>query len=179
MFLTYILYTLFSLRTARCFFLINDLSYIWVNSKGEKNLFLHASLPIVKPYFPDDYFCHFALLVTMIRLLTNDVISDSEIEIATLFIWTYQQLIPSLYGKTEQTSTCHVLGHLADQVTRPPYFTFELCVWGYDNSFQTIVRNLLLAQNSGSFMKKETEAPEEIKSFIEGKHHMQERELCS
>ena len=33
-----------------------------------------------------------------------------------------------------------------------------------------------MAQNSGSFMK-ETEAPEEIKSFIEGKHHVQEREL--
>lgn len=31
-----------------------------------------------------------------------------------------------------------------------------------------IVRNLLLAQNSGSFIKKETEQPEQIKSFIEG-----------
>ena len=57
-----------------------------MNSKGEKNLLLHASLPILKPYFPDDYFCHFALLVTPIRLLTNDVISDRDIEIARLFI---------------------------------------------------------------------------------------------
>ena len=56
-----------------------------------QNLFLHASLPILKPYFTDDYFCHFALLVTAIRLLTNDVISDSDIEIARLLIQTYQQ----------------------------------------------------------------------------------------
>lgn len=81
-----------------------------------QNLFLHANLPMLKPYFSDDYFCHFALLVTAIRLLTNDVISDSDIEIARLRIRSYQRLIASLYGKTEQTYICHALGHLADQV---------------------------------------------------------------
>lgn len=142
-----------------------------------QNLFLHASLPILKPYFPDDYFCHFALLVTAIRLLTNDVISDSDIEIARLLIRTYQRLIPSLYGEIEQTYTCHALGHLADQVEEHgplilhSSFVFEAMISQFHGTrgiVGQIVRNLLLAQTSGSFIKKETEEPEEIKSFIEG-----------
>ncbi|CAH3157167.1 unnamed protein product [Pocillopora meandrina] len=40
-------------------------------SKKDKEL--QASLPILKPFFPDDYFCHFALLITAIRLPTNDI----------------------------------------------------------------------------------------------------------
>lgn len=145
-----------------------------------QNLFFHASLPVVKPYFPDDYLCHFAILVTAIRLLTNDVISASDIEIARLLIRGYQRLISSLYGETEQTYKCHALGHLADQVEEHgplilhSNFVFEAIISHLKRQFHgtrgivgQIVRNLLLAQNSGSLIKKETKEPEEIKSFIE------------
>ena len=52
---------------------------------------------MLKTFFPDDYFCHFALLVTAIWLLTNDIITDSGIEIAKLLIQSYQWPIRSLY----------------------------------------------------------------------------------
>lgn len=96
-------------------------------------------------------------------------------------IRTYQWLIPSLYGEIEQTYTCHALGHLADQVEEHDpiilhlSFVFEAMISQLKHQFHgnrgivgQIVRNLLLAQNSGSFIKKETEEPEQIKSFIEG-----------
>ena len=38
----------------------------WKDRKLQ-NLFLHASLPILKPFLPDQYFCYFALIVTAIR----------------------------------------------------------------------------------------------------------------
>ena len=41
---------------------------------------------MLKTFFPDDYFCNFALLVTAIWLLTNDIITDGGIEIAKLLI---------------------------------------------------------------------------------------------
>ena len=40
---------------------INELKR-WKNRELQ-NFFLHASLPILKTFFPDDYFCHFALVV--------------------------------------------------------------------------------------------------------------------
>lgn len=145
-----------------------------------QNLFLHASLPIMKPFFPDDSFCHFALLVTAIWLLTNDVITDNDIEIAELLIRSYQRIIPSLYGESEQTYTCHALGHLAEQVRNHgplilhSSFVFEAMISHLKRQFHgtrgivaQIVRNLLFAQNSGSFIKKETKEPNKVKSFIE------------
>ena len=144
-----------------------------------QNFFLHASLPIMKSFFPDDCFCHFALLVTAIWLLTDDIITDSDIEIAKLLIRSYQRLMPSLYGESEQTYTCHALGHLPDQVRdHGPLilhssFVFEAMISHLKRQFHgtrgivaQIVRNLLLAQNSGSFIKEKTQEPQEVKMFI-------------
>lgn len=54
-------------------------------------------------------------------------------------------------------------------------FVFEAMISHLKHQFhgtrgivRQIVRNLLLAQNSGSFIKKEIEEPEQVKSFIEG-----------
>lgn len=55
-----------------------------------QNLFLHASLPILKPHLPPEYFYHFALLVTAIHFLTADVITDTDIDLAKLLIRSYQ-----------------------------------------------------------------------------------------
>ena len=75
-----------------------------------QNFFLHASLPILNYFFLDDYFCHFSLLVTTMWLLTNDIITDSDIEIAKLLIRSYQRLIPSLYGERRKHTRAMHLG---------------------------------------------------------------------
>ena len=80
-----------------------------------QNLFLHASLPILKPYFPQEYFYHFALLVTAIRFLTADFITVRDVDLAKVLIRSYQRLMPSLYGESEETYTCHALTHLPNQ----------------------------------------------------------------
>ena len=133
-----------------------------------------------KYFFPDDYFCHFALLVTAIRLLTNEIITDSDIEIAKSLIRSYQRLIPSLYGEKEETYTCHAFKHLLDQVRdHGPLilhsrFVFKAMIshlkqqiHGTRGIVAQIVRKLLLAQNSGSFIKEKTQEPQEVKIFIE------------
>lgn len=51
-----------------------------------QNQFRHGSLPILKPVLPAEYFCHFALLVTAVLLLTSDTITDGDIDIAKLLI---------------------------------------------------------------------------------------------
>ena len=145
-----------------------------------QNFFLHASLPVLKYFFPDDYFCHFALLVITIWLLTSDIITESDIEIAKLLIQSYQRLIPSLYGEKEETYTCHALGHLPDRMRDHGLlilhssFVFEAMISHLKRQFHgtrgivaQIVRNLLLAQNSGSFIKEKTQEPQEVKMFIE------------
>ena len=124
---------------------------------------------MLKTFFPDDYFCHFALLVTAIWLLTNDIITDSGFEIAKLLIQSYQWLLQSLYGEREETYTCHALGHLPNQVFKQGplilHSSFEQ-FHGTRGIVAQIVRNLLFAQNFGSFIK-ETQEPQEVKMFIE------------
>lgn len=143
-------------------------------------MFLHESLPILKPFLPDDCFCHFALFVTAINLMTNDSISTANIEMAKLLIHSYQRLMPRLYEEKEQTYTRHALGHLPDQVRNHgplilhSSFVFEAMINHLKRQFHgtrgivgQIVRNLLLAQNSGSLVKKETKEPQEVRPFIE------------
>ena len=144
-----------------------------------QNLFLHVSLPILKPFLPAEYFCHFALLVTAVHLLTNDTITDGDIDIAKLLIRSYQRLISSLYGETEQTYTCHALGHLPDQVRRHgplilhSGFVFEAMISHLKRQFHgtrglvaQIVRNTMMTQNSGSFIKENTIEPLIISTFV-------------
>lgn len=145
-----------------------------------QNLLLHGSLPIVKAYFPPQYFYHFALFVTAIRLLTADLITDRDINLAKLLIRSYQRLMSRLYGETEETYTCHALIHLPDQVSKHgplilhSSFVFEAMISHLKRQFHgtrgiiaQIVRNLLFAQNSGSLIKRETMKHQEVKSFIE------------
>jgi len=60
-----------------------------------QNLFLHASLA-VSAILP-------SLLQLSAWLVTDDVITDNDAEIAKLLIQSYQRLIPTLYGESEQT----------------------------------------------------------------------------
>ena len=101
-------------------------------------------------------------------------------EIAQLLIQSYQQIIPSLYGESEQTYTCHALGHLAEQVRNHgplilhSSFVFEAMISHLKRQFHStrgivaqIVGNLLFARNSDSFIKKETKGPNKVKSFFD------------
>ena len=138
-----------------------------------QNLFLQL-------FFPNDSLCHFALLATAIWLLTNDIITDNDIKIAQLLTQSYQRIIPSLYGESEQTYTCHALGHLAEQVRNHgplilhSSFVFEAMISHLKRQFHStrgivaqIVGNLLFARNSDSFIKKETKGPNKVKSFFD------------
>lgn len=145
-----------------------------------QNLFLHTSLPILKPYLPSKYFQHFSLLVTAIRLLTNDIITDADIDIAELLLRSYSRIMASLYGQTEETYTCHALLHLPSQVRRHgplilhSCFVFEAMISHLKRQFHgtrgitaQIIRNLLTAQNSGWLIKRATREPEEIRTLID------------
>ena len=90
-------------------------------------------------------------------------------KIAKLLIQSYQWLLQSLYGEREETYTCHALGHLPNQVFKQGplilHSSFEQ-FHGTRGIVAQIVRNLLFAQNFGSFIK-ETQEPQEVKMFIE------------
>jgi len=111
-------------------------------------------------------------------LLTNDIITDSSIEIAKVLIQSYQWLIRSFYGEREETYTCHALGHLPNQVCKQgslilrSSFVFEAMIshlkWQFHGTrgiVAQIVRNLLFAKNFGSFFK-ETQEPQEVKKLL-------------
>ena len=87
----------------------------WKASEKEV-LFLHAGLPILKTLLPTDHFLHHCLLVTGIRILCEDVITDNDINIAHAMLVNYTCLLPVLYGETESTYNSHSLTHFAEQV---------------------------------------------------------------
>ena len=128
-----------------------------------QSFFLHASLPILRSFFPDNYFWHFALLNCHRYLVAdkwhyyrqwhrNCQTTCTKLSVAnTKLVW-----------RNEETYTCHALGHLPDQVRdHNPLAAFQLCVWSHDQSLEVAVprhkrncgTNLLLAQNSRSFIK--------------------------
>ena len=79
-------------------------------------LFLHAGLPILKPYLPAEHFYHHSLLVSAIRMLCEDEITDHDIDIADAMLATYTRLLPALFSETECTYNSHALTHLPEQV---------------------------------------------------------------
>ena len=79
-------------------------------------LFLHAGLPILKAYLSTEHFYHHSLLVTAIRMLCADEITEYDIDIADAMLVTYTRLLPTLYHETECTYTSHALTHLPQQV---------------------------------------------------------------
>ncbi|KAJ7392335.1 hypothetical protein OS493_011993 [Desmophyllum pertusum] len=72
-------------------------------------LFLHAGLPILKAYLPAEHFYHHSLLVTGIRILCEDEVTDHDIDIADAMLANYTRLLPTLFNETECNS---MLAHL-------------------------------------------------------------------
>lgn len=98
-----------------------------------------------------------------------------------------QRLIPSLYGEIEQTYTsCFRTPCRSSRGTWSTYFTFEAMISHLKHQFhgtrgivRQIVRNLLLAQNSGFFYKEGDWRARANQVLHWGVHHVQEREWCS
>lgn len=79
-------------------------------------MFLHAGLPVLKDHLPAEHFYHHSLLVTGIRILCEDEVTDHDIDIANAMLTSYVRLIPSLFAETECTYNSHSLTHFAEQV---------------------------------------------------------------
>ena len=72
----------------------------------------YFSMPILKRYLPVEHFYHHSLLVSAIRMLCGDEITDHDIDIAEAMLVTYTHLLASLFNETECTYTTHALTHL-------------------------------------------------------------------
>ena len=82
----------------------------------KQTLFLHVGLPLLKELLPSELFYHHCLLITGIRLLCEDNITETQINIADAMLQNYTRLIPSLLNISEATYNSHSLIHLAKQV---------------------------------------------------------------
>ena len=145
-----------------------------------QNLFLHASLPLLKFLLPPNLFYHLSIFVTAIWLLMDDKISSNDIDVAKILLVHYGRLVESLYGKSEVTYTVHALQHLPEQVKNfgplilHSGFVFEAMISHLKRLFhgtqcipEQIVKNLLIAQNTNAFIKENTsgEGNEDLCSF--------------
>lgn len=87
----------------------------WTASEKQV-LFHHAGLPILKSLLPAEHFYHHSLLVTGIRILCEDEVTNLDIDIADAMLASYTRLLPSLYDERECTYNSHSLTHFPDQV---------------------------------------------------------------
>ena len=87
----------------------------WKASEKEL-LFLHVGLPVLKDVLPAEHFYHHSLLVTAIRILCEDEITDHDIDIADAMLASYIRLLPTLFDDHECTYNSHSLTHFPEQV---------------------------------------------------------------
>ena len=81
-------------------------------------LFHHAGLPILKSLLPAEHLIyHHSLLVTGIRILCENEVTNLDIDIADTMLESYTHLLPTLYDERECTLyNSHSLTHFPDQV---------------------------------------------------------------
>ena len=82
----------------------------------KQTMFLHVGLPILKQLLPTELFHHHCLLMTVIRLLCEDTVTEDDIKVAKAMLQNYTRLLPSLFDVTEATYTSHSLTHFPQQV---------------------------------------------------------------
>ena len=80
-------------------------------------LFHHAGLPILKSLLPAEHLIyHHSLLVTCIRILCENEVTNLDIDIADTMLKSYTHLLPTLYDERECTYNSHSLTHFPDQI---------------------------------------------------------------
>ena len=79
-------------------------------------MFLRIGLPLLKQLLPPELFYYHCLLVTGIRLLCEDTISENDINAAKAMLLNYSRLLSSLFDVSEARYNSHYLTHLPLQV---------------------------------------------------------------
>lgn len=143
-------------------------------------LFLHTGLPILKTVLPPELFYHHCLLVTGIRMLCNDTVSENDICIADAMIGSYTRCLPKLFSRKECTYNSHALTHLPQQVREHgplilhSTFVFESMLAHLKRMFhgtrgipEQICKRLAIAQHSKSYVKQNTCTNPAASEFVE------------
>lgn len=143
-------------------------------------LFLHAGLPILKSHLPTEHFFHNSLLVTAIRLLCGNEISEHDIDVADAMLMTYTRLLPTLFGETECTYNSHSLTHFPQQVRNHgplilhSTFVFEAMLAHLKRMFHgsrgipdQICRKLGLSQHANRQVQKDVQGNNIATGFVE------------
>lgn len=83
-----------------------------------KNLLLYAFLPATAPFMADlaDHWHWVAIFVHAIRLLSQRLISEDDVQVSKILIGVWQELIPDLASELVQNYNSHAVQHLPDQV---------------------------------------------------------------
>ena len=146
----------------------------------KQTLFLHVGLPVMKGHFPPELFYHHCLLVTGVRLLCEDSITEAQILIADAMLSSYTRLLPTLFDITEATYNSHSLTHLADQVrSHGPLilhsgFVFESMLAHLKRLFHgtrgipdQIIKKLAVAQHATGHVLKNVQGNDPVEEFAE------------
>lgn len=146
----------------------------------KQTLFLHVGLPLLKQLLPSELFHHHCLLVTGIRLLCEDDITETNISIAEAMLQSYTRLLPSLFDVSEATYNSHALTHLPQQVrSHGPLilhsaFVFESMLAHLKRKFHgtrgipdQIIKKLALAQHSTGHILKNIHNNNNVKELAE------------
>ena len=133
-----------------------------------------------KTLLSTDHFFHHCLLVTGIRILCEDVITNNDIDIAHAMLVHYTRLLPVLYGETESTYNSHCLTHCAEQVrAHGPLilhstFVFESMLAHLKRLFHgtrgisdQIYRKLGFTQHSNQHLQRHVEGNRAAKEFAD------------
>lgn len=91
-----------------------------------KNLLLYAFLPATAPFMSvlTDYWHWSAAFIHAIRLLSQPLISEDDVQLAKILIGTWQELIPELASDLALNYNAHGVQHLPDQVSLLRFLSF-------------------------------------------------------
>ena len=93
---------------------INDLSNLKANEK--RNLLFYLAIPMLERVLGADYYLHFTVYVTAIRLMCQYHISKEDLKDAKVLINHFIKTFPTYYGSHNQDYKLHAHSHLPDQV---------------------------------------------------------------
>ncbi|XP_035662855.1 uncharacterized protein LOC118406704 [Branchiostoma floridae] len=77
---------------------------------------LHFSLPVLRGVLNEEYYAHYALLVTALSTLVSDEITQDQLRNAETRLDVFCQTFEELYGEEAQTMNVHLLRHMAYHV---------------------------------------------------------------
>ena len=144
----------------------------------KQTLFLHVGLPLLKQFLPPEYFLHHCLLVTAVKLLCEDEVTENQVSIASQMFQSYTRLLPKMFNVTEATYNLHSLAHLPQQVRNHgpliinSSFVFESMLAHLKRLYHgtrgipdQIIRQLAIAQHATEHIVKNVQSNVSAKKF--------------